>query len=214
MLQIISQLDHIFQYSVSLYVLIHFQGQSISSSFFLLLFFFLWGEGEGGRVRSVLGYSIPVMRKLTMQFSVQDLFNLVYALVDVMSNAFVIYSSSEYANKFWQNSFNLRHGFDYWFWVSVEFVEFKFACNSVICQLYFENYRLWELSLVTRKPVFGVSDQIRHKPACAATEASYSLEISDIETRDDILSGQRKLKVLIRLRGCADWSAPLLFAYG
>ena len=51
-------------------------------------------------MRSVLGYSIPVMRKLTMQFSVQDLFNLVYALVDVMSNAFVIYSSSEYANKF------------------------------------------------------------------------------------------------------------------
>ena len=28
------------------------------------------------------------------------------------------------------------------------------------------------LSLVTRKPVFGVCDLVRHKPACAATEAS------------------------------------------
>ena len=28
------------------------------------------------------------------------------------------------------------------------------------------------LSLVTRKPVFGVSDQVRLKPACAATEDS------------------------------------------
>ena len=30
----------------------------------------------------------------------------------------------------------------------------------------------WEVSLVTRKPLFGVSDQIRLKPACSATEAS------------------------------------------
>ena len=27
-------------------------------------------------------------------------------------------------------------------------------------------------SLVTRKPVFGVCDQVRHKPACSATEVS------------------------------------------
>ena len=26
------------------------------------------------------------------------------------------------------------------------------------------------LSLVVRKPVFGVSDQVRHKPGCTATE--------------------------------------------
>ena len=54
------------------------------------------------------------------------------------------------------------------------------------------------MSLVMRKPVFGVFDQIRLKPICAATEASYKLEISDIETRDFILSRQRKTKVLIR----------------
>ena len=29
-----------------------------------------------------------------------------------------------------------------------------------------------DLSLITRKPVFGVFDQVRLKPACAATEAS------------------------------------------
>ena len=32
--------------------------------------------------------------------------------------------------------------------------------------------------------------------------------------RDIILSRQRTTKALIRLRGCAGWSAPLLFAYG
>ena len=56
------------------------------------------------------------------------------------------------------------------------------------------------MSHVKRKPAFGVSDQVRHKPACAATEASKRLEISDIETRDIILSRQL--------------SAPLLVAYG
>ena len=56
-------------------------------------------------------------------------------------------------------------------------------------------------------------DQVRLKPTCAAIEANYRLQISDIETRDIILSKQRKTKVLIRLRGCADWFAPLLFAY-
>ena len=59
----------------------------------------------------------------------------------------------------------------------------------------------------------GVSDQARHKQACAATEASYSLEISAIEYRDIILSKQRTTKALISLRACAGWSAPLLFAY-
>ena len=36
----------------------------------------------------------------------------------------------------------------------------------------------------------------------------------DIETADIILSRQQTIKVLIRLCGCAGWSAPLLFAYG
>ena len=60
----------------------------------------------------------------------------------------------------------------------------------------------------------GVSDQARRKLACAVTEASSILEISDIRSRDIILSKQRTIKALIRLHGCAGWSAPLLFTYG
>ena len=36
---------------------------------------------------------------------------------------------------------------------------------------------LGQLSLVVRKPVFGVSDLVRHKPGCAATEDDWRLEI-------------------------------------
>ena len=71
-----------------------------------------------------------------------------------------------------------------------------------------------DMSHVTRKPVFGVCDQVRLKPACSATEASLSPDSSDIETRSIVLSRQRTTKVLIRLRECAGWSVPLLFAYG
>ena len=52
----------------------------------------------------------------------------------------------------------------------------------------FDTVPYFQVSLVMRKPVFGVQDQVRLKPACSATEASQSLEISDIETRDIILS--------------------------
>ena len=68
----------------------------------------------------------------------------------------------------------------------------------------------WNMSLVSRKPVFGVFDQVRLKPVCSATEASESHEFA---TGDVILSKQRITKTLIRLCGCADWSAVLLFAY-
>ena len=45
----------------------------------------------------------------------------------------------------------------------------------------------------------GASDQARNKPACTATEASWSLEISAIESRDIVLPKQRTTKALIRL---------------
>ena len=59
----------------------------------------------------------------------------------------------------------------------------------------------------------GVSDQFRLKLTCSATRASMRLEISDIETGHITLSKQRTIKALIILHRCADWSAPLLFAY-
>ena len=33
-----------------------------------------------------------------------------------------------------------------------------------------------------RKSVFGVSDRVRHKPGCTATEDALKLEISDLES--------------------------------
>ena len=59
----------------------------------------------------------------------------------------------------------------------------------------------------------GVCDQVRLKLACSATEATMRLEFLVTETRDITLCRQRTTKALIRLRGCAGWSAPLLFAY-
>ena len=59
----------------------------------------------------------------------------------------------------------------------------------------------------------GVSDQVRLKLACSATEASMRLEILVTETKDITLPRQWTTKVLIRLRRCSDWSVSLLFAY-
>ena len=45
-----------------------------------------------------------------------------------------------------------------------------------------------DMSLVMRKPVFGVSDQVRHKPGCTFTEDGERLEVSDIGSRGIVLS--------------------------
>ena len=81
-------------------------------------------------------------------------------------------------------------------------------------QMLKHRHTLRHVSHVTRKPVFGVCDQVRLKPVCSATVTSYGLEISAIASRGIRLSRQRTKKALIRLHGRADWSAPLLFAYG
>ena len=62
-------------------------------------------------------------------------------------------------------------------------------------------------SLVTRKPVFRVCDQLRLKPACSATDTSLGLEISAIASRGIILSREQTTKALIILCGCACWSS-------
>ena len=48
------------------------------------------------------------------------------------------------------------------------------------------------MSLVVRKPVFGVSDQVRHKPGCTTTEDGLRLEISYLGSRGIVLSVLRK----------------------
>ena len=61
-----------------------------------------------------------------------------------------------------------------------------------------------------RKSVFWVSDHVVPKPATETT--SYNCEILLIASFDMILSNKRITKALIRLRGSAGWSSPLLFA--
>ena len=39
-----------------------------------------------------------------------------------------------------------------------------------------------------RKPGFGVSDHVQHKPGCAVTEDGVRLEISDVASRGIVLS--------------------------
>ena len=79
-------------------------------------------------------------------------------------------------------------------------------CWTVCCTMCY-------LRPVMRKPVFEVFNQVRLKPAYSATETSKSLEILDLASIGIILSKQRTTKALIRLCGCAGWSAPLLFPY-
>ena len=66
-----------------------------------------------------------------------------------------------------------------------------------------------------RKSVFRVSDKVRFKQACSATETSNKVEISFIGSLYMILSDERITQALIRLpgsTGCLADSAPLLFA--
>ena len=69
------------------------------------------------------------------------------------------------------------------------------------------------MSLITKK-THRAFDQVRLKPNCWAKEASLESRYCTYRTRDIILSRQRTIKALIRLRECAGWSAPLLFTYG
>ena len=65
------------------------------------------------------------------------------------------------------------------------------------------------MSLVMRKPVFGVSDQVRHKPGCTVTEDGYRLEISDLESRGIVLSKWRKQRCWSASWLPRSWSASL-----
>ena len=53
------------------------------------------------------------------------------------------------------------------------------------------------MSLVVRKPVVGVFDQVPHKPGCTTTEDGERLEISDLGSRGIVLIRVVKTKALI-----------------
>ena len=73
------------------------------------------------------------------------------------------------------------------------------------------NCHVIHLSLVVRKPVFRVSDQVRHKPVCAATEDGLRLQISDLGSRGIVLSVERK--ALISFVVTAKLICIFVFAY-
>ena len=102
------------------------------------------------------------------------------------------------------DSINIWH-YNYF---KISFLALKGNILSLFMQCCYEHH----FSLVATKPVFGVSDKMRFKPACSATETSLKIEISLVASLDMVLSKQRSTKALIRLRGWAGWSAPMLFA--
>ena len=73
-------------------------------------------------------------------------------------------------------------------------------------------YKFYKWAIYATKPVFWVSEKVRLTLVCSTTGTSWNIEISLIASLDMILSRKRITKALIRLRGCAGWSAPLLFA--
>ena len=71
-----------------------------------------------------------------------------------------------------------------------------------LCRLTTEQIR-WvfhdNFSRVMRKPVFGVSNQVKHKPGCTATEDCLSLEILDLGRRGIVLCSKNKVADQLRL---------------
>ena len=64
----------------------------------------------------------------------------------------------------------------------------KLSCNSLTLPSLSVLHNGKHLSLIVRKPVFGVSDQVPHKPGCAITEYSRRLEILDLGSNRIVLS--------------------------
>ena len=65
------------------------------------------------------------------------------------------------------------------------------------------------MGLDATKHIFEVSDKVRLKPICSATEASWKYEILLVASLDMIYSNKGMTKTLIMLRGCSGWSAPM-----
>ena len=72
----------------------------------------------------------------------------------------------------------------------------------------FENH----LGLIARKPVFGVPSKRVSNQSPQLQRLAKKIEILPVARLNMVLSKKRITKVLIRLRGCAGWSAPVLFA--
>ena len=81
-------------------------------------------------------------------------------------------------------------------------------CNTIWLSYYLHQLRHEKMCLRESSTM-----QDANWPAQLQRPARF-LKFPIYKTRGIILSWQRTTKALIRLRGCAGWSAPLLFAYG
>ena len=97
--------------------------------------------------------------------------------------------------------------------VSSELVGASRTFTTATARFYFVLSEKHHLGRDVRKPVFGVSDIVKFKAACSATGTSQKIEILLVASFDMVLSKERITNALIRLRGCAGWSAPLLISY-
>ena len=127
-----------------------------------------------------------------------------------------LFSTSKNENTFTMCSHNLTHNFVRSQLFRIHTV-FHSACNTMLIKGILQVILIKgigeesSMGLVVRKPAFGVSNKVRFKPACSATETSKKSEISPLASLHMILSKKRTTKALIRLRVCAGWSATMLF---
>ena len=65
-------------------------------------------------------------------------------------------------------------------------IKFGSTSSFIVCSLVLDADV--NLSLAVRKPVFGVSDNVRHKPGYTTTEDDWRIEISYLDRRETVLS--------------------------
>ena len=97
-----------------------------------------------------------------------------------------------------------------WLWWVNKDEQANLSLSMLLCKKKI-SWTSWNhLGLVATKPVFGVSDKARLKPACPATETSKKITILLIASLDVIVFKKRIIKALISLSSvCADVQAGL-----
>ena len=86
------------------------------------------------------------------------------------------------------------------------------ALQSQVYQSTTEPLQFSMMGIFARKPVFGVSFKQVSNRSPQLQRLSRKIEISSVPSLHMQLSKTRITKVLIRLRECAGWSGPVLFA--
>ena len=94
-------------------------------------------------------------------------------------------------------------------WCVIFFLGYFFSDNTRLFGIIWAS--LWEKLFSGVGGGGGCFDKECFKPVSSAKETSLKIEISPAASLHMILSKKQKKKALIRLRGCAGWSAPVLF---